>query len=61
MIEYVDHLHEHLVTSVVIRAGRFMLPTTPGYSITMLPASLERYTYPTGAAWTGHALAGARP
>ena len=56
-----DHLHEHFVTPVVIRAGRYMLPTTPGYSITMLPASLERYAYPTGAAWTGEALAGARP
>jgi len=57
-IEYLDHLHEHLVTPVAIRAGRYRLPTTPGYSITMLPASLERYTCPTGAAWTGEWLAG---
>ena len=58
VIEYVDHLHEHFVTPVVIRAGRYVPPTTPGYCTTMLPVSLERYTYPTGAAWTGEALAG---
>jgi len=60
VIEYVDHVHEHFVTPVV-RAGRYILPTTPGYGITMLPASLERYAYRTGAAGTSEALAGARP
>jgi L-fuconate dehydratase len=61
VIEYVDHLHEHFVTPVVVRSGRYILPTTPGYSITMLPASLERYAYPTGAAWTAEPVAVARP
>jgi L-fuconate dehydratase len=52
VIEYVDHLHEHFLDPVVIRDGRYMPPTAPGYSIEMYPASLARYAYPNGAAWT---------
>ena len=51
IVEYVDHLHEHFVDPVVIRNGRYMPPTTPGYSITMYPESLDRYEYPHGTAW----------
>ncbi|MFL6210086.1 MAG: L-fuconate dehydratase [Pyrinomonadaceae bacterium] len=50
-IEFVDHLHEHFIDPVVIRGGHYMPPTAPGYSITMKPASLERYEFPHGAAW----------
>jgi L-fuconate dehydratase len=53
VIEYVDHLHEHFLDPVVIRAGRYMPPTAPGYSITMRPESLAEYEYPGGAAWAG--------
>src|ERR1700730_14532587 len=35
LIEYVDHLHEHFVDPVVMRDGRYMPPTQPGYSATM--------------------------
>ncbi len=52
VVEYVDHLHEHFVDPVVIRAGRYMAPTAPGYSITMRPESLARYRYPDGPAWS---------
>jgi L-fuconate dehydratase len=55
LIEYVDHLHEHFVDPVVLRGGRYMPPAAPGYSITMKDASLRRYAYPNGAAWTGAA------
>ena len=51
LIEYSDHLHEHFVDPVVIRDARYRLPEAPGYSITMKPASLDRYEYPHGAAW----------
>src|SRR4051794_1431766 len=37
IVEYVDHLHEHFVDPVVIRNGRYMPPTLPGYSIEMKP------------------------
>ena len=53
IIEYVDHLHEHFLDPVVIRGGRYLPPTAPGYSITMRPESLEEFAYPDGAAWAG--------
>jgi L-fuconate dehydratase len=53
VIEYVDHLHEHFVNPVRMRAGRYLVPDAPGYSITMRPESLARYAFPNGAAWTG--------
>jgi L-fuconate dehydratase len=51
IVEYVDHLHEHFVDPVVVRAGRYAVPTTPGYSITMKPESLRDHEYPEGSAW----------
>ena len=52
VVEYVDHLHEHFEAPVVVREGRYLAPTAPGYSVTMRPASLERFAFPTGDAWT---------
>ena len=51
MVEYVDHLHEHFINPCIMRNGNYMVPDSPGYSITMKPESLETYTYPTGKAW----------
>ena len=51
MIEYVDHLHEHFVDPVVIRDGRYRLPTKPGYSAEMHPESLATFGFPNGDAW----------
>ncbi len=51
LIEYVDGLHEHFFAPPVIRAGRNMPPSVPGYSITMRPESLDLYEFPHGAAW----------
>src|SRR6478609_3465132 len=51
MIEYVDHLHEHFIDPVVVRDGRYQLPTAPGYSAEMRPDSLATYTFPNGDAW----------
>lgn len=45
VLEYVDHLHEHFLDPVVMRGGRYQVPTAPGYSIEMKPASLDRYEY----------------
>jgi L-fuconate dehydratase len=52
VLEYVDHLHEHFVDPAVVRDGRYLAPTAPGYSITMWPESLERFAFPNGAAWS---------
>ncbi|MGN6360019.1 MAG: L-fuconate dehydratase [Thermomicrobiales bacterium] len=51
VLEYVDHLHEHFVNPVVMRNGRYLPPTAPGFSTEMYPASLDRYESPNGAGW----------
>lgn len=51
VLEYVDHLHEHFLDPVVIKGGRYMPPTAPGYSITMRPDSVSKHEYPNGVAW----------
>ena len=51
-IEFVDHLHGHFVDPVRIRAGRYLAPSTAGFSAEMSPKSLERYLFPNGAAWS---------
>ena len=56
-VEWVDHLHEHFVDPAIVRGGRYVAPTAPGYSIQMLPESLARYEFPYGLAWTEAALA----
>jgi L-fuconate dehydratase len=50
-IEFADHLHEHFLDPVVVRNGRYMPPTAPGFSIEMRPASLDEFAFPGGRAW----------
>ncbi len=45
MIEFVDHLHEHFVTPVDVRRGRYHAPLSPGSGAEMLPASIEQHRY----------------
>ena len=49
VIEYVDHLHEHFVSPVVMREGRYMPPEEPGYSAEMKRDSLEGHRFSSGA------------
>ena len=49
--EYVSHLHEHFVNPWRHRAGAYLLPTSPGYGITMREESLQQYAYPDGPIW----------
>ena len=51
VIEFVDHLHEHFEEPVVVRRGRYMAPTKPGYSITIKPDSRRKYVFPEGEIW----------
>jgi L-fuconate dehydratase len=53
--EFVDHLHEHFVDPVVIRRGRYMPPTRPGYSTEIRPESREAYRFPNGPVWIAEA------
>lgn len=51
-IEYVDHLHEHFVDPVRLRGGRYLAPTSPGFSAQLRPEAIEHYRYPDGAGWS---------
>jgi L-fuconate dehydratase len=51
VLEYVDHLHEHFLDPVRIRRGRYLVPTQPGFSVTMRPESLQAYEFPGGRVW----------
>jgi len=61
MIEYVDHLHDHFLDPVVVLNGRYRVPTRPGYGAEMAAASLARYAFPGGAAWTDAVGEGRKP
>ncbi|KAK5878066.1 hypothetical protein CesoFtcFv8_025512 [Champsocephalus esox] len=51
MCEYVDHLHEHFTSPVVIHDARYMPPKDAGYSCEMLESSVQRHHYPEGDVW----------
>uniref|UniRef100_A0A8D0AKB1 L-fuconate dehydratase n=1 Tax=Sander lucioperca TaxID=283035 RepID=A0A8D0AKB1_SANLU len=51
MCEYVDHLHEHFTSPVVIHNAHYMPPKEPGYSCEMLESSVQRHQYPDGDVW----------
>jgi L-fuconate dehydratase len=59
MIEYVDELHEHFLDPVVVREGRYRVPTRPGYSAQMRGETLDRFAFPDGAQWQAAAPVGA--
>ncbi len=43
--EFVDHLHEHFEDPCVVTQGRYRVPTAPGFSITMKPASINAHLF----------------
>jgi len=49
--EYVDHLHEHFETPVIIKGGHYQLPSAPGYSIDIKKKSLSDYDFTNGPIW----------
>jgi L-fuconate dehydratase len=51
MTEFADHLHEHFLTPVTSKAGRYVVPTESGFSIEMRPVSLDDYEFPIGSKW----------
>ena len=51
-IEFVDHLHEHFLDPVRIRDGRYLTPSTPGFSAQMRRETLVQYRFPDGAVWS---------
>jgi L-fuconate dehydratase len=51
VVEFVDHQHEHFVARVQVKNGRYLAPSVPGNNGEMLPASVDRWSYPTGTGW----------
>jgi L-fuconate dehydratase len=51
VVEWVDHLHEHFRDPAIVQDGHYVAPAVPGYSIEMLPESLDEYAFPHGPAW----------
>jgi L-fuconate dehydratase len=51
VVEWVDHLHEHFLDPATVVQGRYVAPRAPGYSIEMLPSSLDEYEFPDGPTW----------
>jgi len=43
VIEFVDHLHEHFVTPVEVRGGRYWAPRAPGAGTEMRAESVRTY------------------
>jgi L-fuconate dehydratase len=52
--EYIDHLHEHFTDPCLVTGAAYQLPTRPGYSTQMHPASVARFRFPDGTFWTDH-------
>jgi len=50
-IEFVDHLHEHFITPVVVRGGAYWPPAAPGAGNEMLRETLAAYSFPNGPIW----------
>ena len=55
--EFVDHLHEHFTDPCVIKHGRYLAPTKPGYSCEINRESLAAFAFPNGPEWTRRATA----
>jgi L-fuconate dehydratase len=50
-LEYVDHLHEHFETPVVLEHARYTPPEAPGSGARMHAESVAAFRYPDGRAW----------
>lgn len=51
VIEFVDHLHEHMVHPAVVRRGRYFAPVAAGYSTEIRETSRRQHAYPAGSVW----------
>jgi L-fuconate dehydratase len=49
--EFVDHLHEHFEDPCIVKNGRYVVPTKPGYSTQMKENSRKQHAFPNGSVW----------
>ena len=57
MIEYAGHLHEHFVTALQVRGGRYWAQSDAGFGLEMNADSVRDYAYPNGAVWVARGSA----
>lgn len=43
--EYSDHLHEHMVTPLRMKNGRYIPPDEPGYSVEFTESAINQYSF----------------
>ncbi|XP_071164863.1 mitochondrial enolase superfamily member 1-like isoform X2 [Mytilus edulis] len=51
MLEYADHLHEHMEAPVKIKNGCYVVPTVPGYLVGVKEDAIKQFEYPMGSEW----------
>ncbi len=44
-IEFIDHLHEHFVDPCIVKNGKYIAPSNPGFSIQMKQQTLEDFSF----------------
>ncbi len=49
--EYADHLHQHFIDPLDMRAGHYRLPSAPGLGVEMHKESIDEFSYPDGPVW----------
>jgi L-fuconate dehydratase len=49
--EFADHLHEHFVTPLEVRGGRYRLPSAAGLGVEFREQSIADFAFPEGRVW----------
>ncbi|GMM35884.1 hypothetical protein DASC09_032090 [Saccharomycopsis crataegensis] len=55
ILEYVDHLHEHIKYPSIVKKGYYQTPKDPGYSVEFYEKSIEEFVFPNGTWWQSEA------
>ena len=51
LVEYIDFLQECFVCPIKVRAGHYVMPTEPGWGLSLFPEFIRRHRYPDGEVW----------
>ncbi|KAI9341524.1 mandelate racemase/muconate lactonizing protein [Zopfochytrium polystomum] len=50
-LRFVDHLHEHFVDPCIVKNGKYIAPSLPGYSTELHAESIVQWSFPNGPSW----------
>ena len=51
VIEHAGTLHHHFENPIQISEGRYLAPTSSGFSVDLKPKSIDEFRFPDGTAW----------